>query len=54
MDLSQFTPIIITILVLVVGWVVLRFVLHLAGKIFSIGCSIIVLIGIVWLLVRIF
>jgi hypothetical protein len=54
MDLSQFTPIIITILILVVAWVVLRFVLHLAGKIFSIGCSIIVLIGIIWLLVRVF
>ena len=26
----------------------------ISGKIFSIGCSIIVLIGIVWLLVRIF
>jgi membrane protein YdbS with pleckstrin-like domain len=54
MDLSQFTPIIITILILVVAWVVLRFVLKMAGKIFSIGCSIIVLIGIIWLLVRIF
>jgi hypothetical protein len=54
MELSQFTPIIITILILGIAWVVLRFVLKLAGKVFSIGCTIIVFIAIVLLLVRIF
>jgi hypothetical protein len=54
MDLGQFTPIIITVLILLIAWVVLRFVLKMAGRIFSIGCSIIVLIAIVLLLLRIF
>jgi len=52
MDTSQLTQIFIIILVLVVVWVILRFVLRLAGKIFSIGCSLIVLLGIILVVVR--
>ena len=55
MDLiNQFMPIIVTVIVLALAWVALRFVFKLASRIFSIGCSIIVLIGIILLLLRIF
>jgi hypothetical protein len=52
MDTSQLTQIFIFIVILVVAWVVLRFVLRLAWKIFSIGCSLIVLLGIILVAMR--
>jgi hypothetical protein len=55
MDLiNQFMPIIVTVIVLALAWVALRFVFKLASRIFSIGCTVIILIGIVLLLLRIF
>jgi len=54
MDISQLTQIFYFIIILVVAWVVLRFVLRLAWKIFSIGCSLIILLGIILVLARIF
>ena len=46
-DLSQIDVMQILWIVglLIVGWVVLRFVLKLAAKIFACGCSVIVLIA---------
>jgi hypothetical protein len=54
MDISQLTQIFYFIIILVLAWVVLRFVLRLAWKIFSIGCSLIILLGIILVLARIF
>jgi hypothetical protein len=52
MDAIQFPQIIVFLVVLVVAWLVLRFVLRLAWKIFSIGCSLIFLLGIILIAVR--
>ncbi len=46
---SDITTILFWIAVIGIGWVVLRFLLKLAGRIFAIGCFIIVLIGLVLL-----
>ena len=54
MDISQLTQIFYFIIILVLAWIVLRFVLRLAWKIFSIGCSLIILLGIILVLARIF
>jgi hypothetical protein len=47
MDAIQLPQIIIFFVILVVAWLVLRFVLRLAWKVFSIGCSLIVLLGVI-------
>lgn len=52
MDTSQLNQIFFFIVILVVAWVVLRFVLRLAWKIFSIGCSLIFLLGIILVVLR--
>lgn len=52
MDAVQFPQIIIFLVVLIVAWLVLRFVLRLAWKIFSIGCSLIVLLGVILVVLR--
>lgn len=42
------------ILAVGVGWIVLRFVLKLAGKVFRLGCLAIVVIGAILILTRMF
>jgi hypothetical protein len=46
MDSNFFTQAIYLIIILAVIWLVLRFVLKLAQKVFACGCSIILVIGI--------
>jgi accessory gene regulator protein AgrB len=46
---GQWTQILLLLLVLAVAWILLRFVLRLAVRVFSIGCGLIVLLGLVLL-----
>lgn len=54
MDLNQIQQIIWLIAILAVVWIVLRFVLKLAAKVFSCGCGVIVVIGLLVFLFRYF
>ena len=52
MEINQLTQIFLLIIGLVVAWIVLRFILRLAGKVFSIGCSLIFLLAVILILAR--
>ena len=54
MDAQTITQIFWLVLIVAVVWVVLRFVLRLAGKIFACGCSLLVVAAVVLLLLRFF
>jgi hypothetical protein len=51
---SDIGTILLWIAAIGVGWIVLRFLLKLAGKIFAFGCFVIVLIGLVLLAMQFF
>jgi hypothetical protein len=53
MELDSLPQIILVVIGLVIAWVVLRFLLRLASKIFSIGCSLLFLLAAILILVRI-
>lgn len=44
----------LVVLVLAIIWIALRFILHFAMRIFTTGCAIIVIIGLLYLLFRYF
>ena len=52
MQIDQFPNYIYLLLGLVVLWVILRFVLRLAWKVFSLGCSLILALGLLLILIR--
>ncbi len=52
MDSAQITQIIMIILALAVAWIVLRFILKLAAKIFTCGFVVILAIGLLLFIVR--
>jgi hypothetical protein len=54
MDLNQILQIVWLIVILSIVWIVLRFVLKLAAKVFSCGCGAILLIGLLVFLFRYF
>ncbi len=54
MDAHTITQILYLVLIAAVIWVVLRFVLKIAGRIFACGISLLVLAAIVLLLLRFF
>ncbi len=49
---SDITTILFWIAVIGIGWVVLRFLLNLARRIFAFGCFMIVLLGLVLLMMQ--
>lgn len=49
---NSLIQIVLLILVLVVAWVLLRFVLRLASRIFTLGCLVIVIIGVALFFLR--
>jgi hypothetical protein len=51
---ANWTQIILLILILVIAWVVLRFVLRLAMRIFTLGCGLIVILAVILLALRYF
>ena len=52
MDTQTITQILWLIFIVAIVWIVLRFVLKLAGKIFACGCSLLVVAAIVLLVLR--
>ena len=54
MDLNQILQIVWLIIILAIVWTILRFVFKLAAKVFSCGCGVIVVIGLLVFLFRIF
>jgi hypothetical protein len=52
MDPNSIMDIFLLLLALVIAWILLRFILRLTMKIFSCGCSLIVLLGILLLILR--
>jgi len=50
----MFRPRVAILLVLVLAWVALRAILRLAWKVFSLGCSLLLALGILLFLVRYF
>lgn len=54
MQFNQFSDLFWLFLVLLAVWVVLRFVLRLAWKAFSLGCSLLLALGLLLFLVRYF
>ncbi len=51
-NLSQLTNIAIYVLIIVVAWVLLRFVLRIAHRIFVFGCGAILVLGLILVLMR--
>jgi hypothetical protein len=51
---SSWTQILLLIAGLVVAWIILRFVLRLASRIFSLGCALIVILAAILLALRYF
>ena len=51
---SQFLNLILILIAIGVGWIILRFLLKLARKIFMIGCVSIVLVGLFLIISRYF
>lgn len=54
MDINQLTDVVLIILGLLLLWAILRIFLRLTAKIFSCGCAIILILGILVVLVRLF
>ena len=52
MDAHTITQILWLVLIAAVVWVVLRFVLKLAGKIFACGCSLLVVAAVILILLQ--
>lgn len=52
MELSALTNIFLFISALVIVWIVVRFLLRLTMRIFSCGCSLIILLGVVLLILN--
>jgi len=52
MHLDQYTNILYLVLGLVVLWIILRFVLRIAWKVFSLGCSLLLAFGLLLFLIR--
>jgi hypothetical protein len=54
MDTNQIMQIVYLIVILAVAWIVLRFVLKLASRVFACGCGVILAIGILVYVLRYF
>lgn len=52
MQMDQYTDLLGILLVLVLAWVALRAILRLAWKVFSLGCSLLLALGILLFLAR--
>jgi hypothetical protein len=52
MDSSTLMDIFLLILALIIAWIIVRFLLRLTMKIFSCGCSLIILLGILLLILN--
>jgi hypothetical protein len=52
MDPSTLTEIFLLILALVIAWIIVRFLLRLTMRIFSCGCSLIILLGVLLLILN--
>jgi hypothetical protein len=49
---EQIVSIVVVVVILAIAWIALRFVLLLATRIFTIGCGVIVLLGLLLLAFR--
>lgn len=52
MDISSFMDLFLLLMALVIFWILLRFILRLTMRIFSCGCSVIIVLGVLLLILR--
>jgi hypothetical protein len=52
MEISSFMDLFLLLMALVIAWILLRFILRLTARIFSCGCSVIIVLGALLLILR--